>query len=178
MSTPSPVLIRLTRKNGTPKNDDTIRITALGSTSLRIVYTDGDAVCGGGSKSYTSILTDSSLSRYIGTLVRLLRADTDPFHCVQFSFPAFPSFMYEISRLHNPDVLCALRNAAQMTHEAWVAELPAAAEESDSSSDSSSESSESTDSQDTDDDMPPLISAEEARTPVRILRGRTIHLFP
>jgi hypothetical protein len=105
-----------------------------------------------------TVLTRSGLVGYIRTLITLARYDQDPVRSVQFDFPAFPSVLYTLARLQNPEVLEAIEEAARITSDDWFKHQPGDGE---TSSDASS-TTMSTDSEDDSlyADMPPLIPAE------------------
>lgn len=142
--------INIQRVGGTARNDDRIRITREGG-NLLVRHVDGD-----GKIVTTLTLTNMGLVGYITALAAMVRDDSDPFDCIQFNFPGFPSVLYKVARLHNPDVIRSIRTAAGITAESFFADMPDDASDSETESDASS-TTISTGSEDEYADMPPLI---------------------
>jgi hypothetical protein len=143
--------------------DDIIRAERVGG-NIHIELSDGS---GGKHERVVTrtVLTHVCLANYIMTLASMIRDDTDPFHSVQFNFPGFPMIVYTPARLHNPDVMRTLKDAAHITSDYWFRDDPGYDAEEDSDSDvddgssttSSSSSSSSSSSESTCTiDSPPL----------------------
>jgi hypothetical protein len=89
-----------------------------------------------------TVLTQTSLTSYISTLAKMVRDDCDPFVGIQLNFPGFPVVFYSTARLHNPDVMRTIKEAAYITSDYWFHEY--ANYLSDDASSVSSDSSSST----------------------------------
>ena len=150
--------IRFTRKNQGASGDDVILMRPAGM-NVSITHIEGEE-----KRKYTLVLTETSLSRYIDTMLRLARNDTDPFYSVQINLPGFPAFMFTMDRLQNSEVLRAVREAAWTVQDSWTRHLPFAEASSDAESESSTDSESTTSSEATeevtDEDMPPLIPVQ------------------
>ncbi len=144
----SHVTIRFLRdaQNSKKATDDLIIVTRE-DNNLRVVMKDAYS-----QKNSNLLLTTTSLADYMDTLLKLARNDCDPYRSVQLDFPGYPSFLFSIARLQNPEVIQQVRAAARDVHESWLANLPAAA-------DDISTSCSSTDSEEEYADMPALIPA-------------------
>lgn len=136
MITPNFLMIQIVRKGETAEQDDVIVAKPMGGNIL-VKHTDGSR----NKKVVTrTVLTHTSLSRYVATLAAMVRDDNDPFEYIQFNFPGFPMVMYTPARLHNPAVMRSLKDAAYATADSWFRHDPSYdADASSVSSDSSEE---------------------------------------
>lgn len=92
----------------------------------------------------TALLTHSSLSNYLGTLLTILKNDTEPYEEIQLDFPAFPSVLLKVTSLDDRELVHSILNMALITHDSWIAHLAADNEDNDSVSSSSSSTTMST----------------------------------
>lgn len=151
------IAIRFLTEADSPKKDIRFVLSPVGS-NVQVQMRDGSSTP---ALTSETVLTRSGLVGYIRTLITLARYDQDPVRSVQFDFPAFPSVLYTLARLQNPEVLEAIEEAARITSDDWFKHQPGYG---DSSTETSSDASSTTASTDSEDDslyadMPPLIPA-------------------
>ena len=146
MITPNFLMIQLTREGMTSEHDDVIVAKPMGGNIL-VKHIDGSR----NKKIVTrTVLTHTSLSRYVATLAAMVRDDNDPFEYIQFNFPGFPMVIFTPARLHNPDVMSSLKDAAYATADSWFRNDPSY------DADASSVSSDSSDSTSSSEDTYPV----------------------
>jgi hypothetical protein len=131
--------IYIARAGKGPAHDDVIIAERVGG-NVHIRHTDGSRKA---KIVTTTVLTHTGLVGYVSTLAAMIRDDTEPFHSIQFNFPGFPMVVYTPSRLHNPDVMHTIKNAARITSDSWFRDDPAYNADDDFSDDSSSSSDDS-----------------------------------
>jgi hypothetical protein len=137
----SKLFIYIARAGKGPAHDDVI-IAERVDGNVHIQHTDGSRK----NKVVTNtVLTYTGLAGYVSTLAAMIRDDTEPFHSIQFNFPGFPMVVYTPARLHNPDVMRSIKNAARITSDSWFRDDPSYDADEDSS-DGSSYSSDDSDS--------------------------------
>jgi hypothetical protein len=103
-------------------------------------------------KHYNLLLTNTSLSHYVGTLCKMFVADTDPFEQMQFNFNGFPTIMVKKHTLTR-ELRHTLEDVADIVHDSFFADVP----DRDICQDCGCDVSESS----SDDEMPPLVPADE-----------------
>jgi len=146
----SKLVIRIMRDDAHPSEDDVIIAERFGG-NVHIQHKDGSHK---NKKVVTrTVLTNTGLVGYVSALAAMIRDDTEPFYSIQFNFPGFPMVVYTPSRLHNPDVMRTIKNAARITSDYWFIHDPSydADDSSDTSSTTSETSSSSSSSSSSDD---------------------------
>ena len=132
-------MIYIARAGKGADHDDVI-IAERVDSNVHIEHTDGSRK----SKIVTNtILTHTGLAGYVSTLAAMIRDDTEPFASIQFNFPGFPMVVYTPARLHNPDVMHTIKNAARITSDSWFRDDPTYDADDDFSDSSSSSSDDS-----------------------------------
>ena len=97
--------------------DDTVTVKRENG-NLRVRYYDSVS-----HKSYSLLLTNTSLGHYVKQLCRLLKRDIEPFSKVQFNFHGFPTHMTTPDALN--DKFCRmLEDISGIVSESAFADLP------------------------------------------------------
>jgi len=139
--------IRFIRKNGAPKNDDTVVISRLGMNQFILNYTYGDTTA---KNTHKLVLTDKAVFRWMRNTVNLVEKDNDPFDSVQVDFPFMPSVLFDVSKLS--DAYHYILDAVEFHLDNWPEEeLQAEEEEEEEEEDAEAEE------EDEYADMPSLI---------------------
>jgi hypothetical protein len=161
----SSIQIRLIRSNADKSRDDLICIEPVDEGNLRVFYNETYS-----EHKYEMTLAYTGLVGYVDTVVRMVRDDCDPYEFIQLNFPGLPPVLYSKARLHNPDVVETIRDAARILSDAWFHHLADEGDDwyvggccEDDDDDSSSTSSDSSTTSSDSSDSSPSIGCDRHR---------------
>lgn len=143
------ITIHLIRSLDSKSEDQKIRISKMyaGSSSVLVEVNDDKT-----KDRHGLILTQSSIVKYLRTLMQTLSLDKEPFEHIQFDFPGYPSFIFTIASLSKESHRRSVLSCAKIVQETWEANQACTLDNLyETRSDTSSESYMSTDSDSSSD---------------------------
>jgi len=97
----APIVVYLTRSKTNEDVDDIIKISPSSKNErlLNVYYKDKES-----KKNYSFEDTWDNVVVYLKRILMVLPFDSDPFHAVQFTLPAYPSVMIQVDDILDDDV--------------------------------------------------------------------------
>lgn len=119
MTSNIPITFRLHRVDGSPKDDDIIKISGSEEDGYSITYFEGDNDSRPNKYKTLEYVTGEEVDTYLESLLILLANDVDPFYGLEIQAPGFPRILIPIPALRRKSVKRAIFQSLPLLTNFW-----------------------------------------------------------